>query len=202
MGRMLLSIRSPDCIPVSTFLNVVRLPSALPDVAPPRDAPDARTRYSPGLSTLCGPSPLFESLVIAPPLRLTTLAVGWDERSTKVDEDHVIAGSADTLVEGLGVRVNVDGEVQERARVRVRDLLSIRIGEWTRGNVLRDEYSATENLDILFRGSSSLTPHPARIIKSVVPPMPFSPAMDASRTPAPIPVFLHIRNRRSTRKWV
>ncbi|KAK7064893.1 MMS19 nucleotide excision repair [Favolaschia claudopus] len=118
--------------------------SDLPDVAPPRNALDARARYQhvlSALSTLCGPPVLFERLVAALAHRLATLALGEGASDSelsaaylhallsavkralaaKVDENHTdVAGYADTFVPalyGLCVRAALKGGPAREPRV-------------------------------------------------------------------------------------
>ncbi|KAJ7181060.1 ARM repeat-containing protein [Mycena filopes] len=112
-----------------------RLFASLPTTAPPRDAIAARARYQhvlSALSTLCGPAPLFASLVSALTPKLTSIAFdspadGEPELSAaylhallatlkrtlggKVDAGDVdVAGYADSLLPdlyGIGVRAAI-----------------------------------------------------------------------------------------------
>ncbi|KAJ6614174.1 Dos2-interacting transcription regulator of RNA-Pol-II-domain-containing protein [Mycena sp. CBHHK59/15] len=116
---------------------------SLPEIVPPRNAASERARYQhvlSALSTLCGPAPLFETLVTQLYPRLTALAFSTEPDvelhaaylhallialkrtlAAKVDEGHAdVAGYADTLVPrlyGTCVRAALHGGPATEPRV-------------------------------------------------------------------------------------
>jgi DNA repair/transcription protein MET18/MMS19 len=129
---------------------------SLPETAPPRDAAPERARYQHvlnALSTLCGPPPLFETLVaqLSPRLVAIAFSSGPPDNelyaaaylhallvalkrtlAAKVDEGHEdVAGYADTLMPrlyGICVRAALHGggpATEPRVVTVVGDVISL-----------------------------------------------------------------------------
>ncbi|KAJ7289243.1 ARM repeat-containing protein [Mycena rebaudengoi] len=150
---MTISSISPEHVRDQTLPLLLR---SLPETAPPRDAAPERARYQHvlnALSTLCGPPPLFETLVaqLSPRLVAIAFSSGPPDNelyaaaylhallvalkrtlAAKVDEGHEdVAGYADTLMPrlyGICVRAALHGggpATEPRVVTMVGDVISL-----------------------------------------------------------------------------